>query len=83
MKWLSALIKRPSAWPAVGFDWKWLGPPASLPRPTRTSLFWPFSLQSFSSQGKALSQRARDELVEAVACAMAPNARDEIAEAVL
>ena len=30
-----------------------------------------------------MSQRARDELVEAVACAMAPNARDEIAEAVL
>ena len=29
----------------------------SLPRPTRTSLFWPFSSQSFSSQGKALSQR--------------------------
>ena len=27
------------------------------------------------------ARHARDEIVEAVACAMAPNARDEIAEA--
>ena len=44
----------------------------------------PCSLQSVSLQGKALSQqRAHDKIIDAVACAMAPNTRDEIAEAVL
>ena len=37
----------------------------------------PRHLQSFSSQGKALSQqRAHDEIIDAVACAMAPNTRN-------
>ena len=35
------------------------------------------ALQSFPYKAR----HARDEIVEAVACAMAPNARDEIAEA--
>ena len=35
------------------------------------------TLQSFPYKAR----HARDEIVEAVACAMAPNARDEIAEA--
>ena len=35
------------------------------------------ALQSFPYKAR----RAHDEIVEAVACAMAPNARDEIAEA--
>ena len=42
-----------------------------------------FPCKASPHKARLCPRRARDELVEAVACAMAPNARDEIAEAVL
>ena len=62
-------------WPLGCRSAKTLDTSKSLPfRPPDKSVP---ALQSFPYKAR----RARDEIVEAVACAMAPNARDEIAEA--
>ena len=89
IKWALALIKQPSGLkmlflPADKFFIR--GPKAAAQQKCLiTSKGLPFrppdksvpALQSFPYKAR----HARDEIVEAVACAMAPNARDEIAAA--